>query len=284
MSVKKYCYCENNCKYETLSKEEILAAIANAIETGTVGDCDTGFITTIKTINGQPLKFFVGTQSEYAALTVSQKQNLFAIITDDTTKEGILAAINELAEDVEALKIWREKIELGEIAVPKANKATSATSASEATKARQDSYGEFFKQRYLNIPTSNSRGYVSGKPINGLRILVADDGIGTFYHARLRSSSNNDFYDFGIIYANCNGDDPIFSPTVTIPYANNVLVGLQLVITPEDEWIGDHRYFNVNVYCYNYATGEKFTDSNNELYRSSTIEMRGLNGEFFIGE
>jgi len=80
MSVKKYCYCENNCKYETLDKEEILAAIAQAVESGTVGECDTGFITTIKTINGQPLKFFVGTQAEYAALSDEQKQNLFAII------------------------------------------------------------------------------------------------------------------------------------------------------------------------------------------------------------
>ena len=33
MSVKKYCYCENNCKYETMSKEEILAAIAQAVAT-----------------------------------------------------------------------------------------------------------------------------------------------------------------------------------------------------------------------------------------------------------
>ncbi len=101
MSVKKYCYCENNCRYETLSKEEIFAAIMQAVETGTIGDCDTGFITTIQTITGQPLKFFVGEQSEYEKLSDNLKKNLFAIITNDTTKDSLLSTIEELKKRVE---------------------------------------------------------------------------------------------------------------------------------------------------------------------------------------
>ena len=107
-----YVICDNNCKYEGMTKEQILAAIAQAIETGTVGDCDTGFITTIKTINGQPLRFFVGEQSEYEALT--DKENLFAIITNDTTKESIIAAVETLQEIMD-----------GDRAVPLATNATN---------------------------------------------------------------------------------------------------------------------------------------------------------------
>lgn len=51
----------------------------------------------INTINGVALKFFVGKQAEYDELSDAQKQdNLFAIITDDATKEGILKAIENL--------------------------------------------------------------------------------------------------------------------------------------------------------------------------------------------
>lgn len=115
MSVKKYCYCENNCKYETLDKEEILAAIAQAIETGKVGECDTGFITTLKTINGTPLKFFVGEQSEYEALAAEQKINLFAIITNDTTKEGILKALEDLNAWKAEIETWRNNTQLKQV-------------------------------------------------------------------------------------------------------------------------------------------------------------------------
>lgn len=95
-----YVLCGNNCKYESMTKEQILAAIAQAIETGSIGNCDTGFITTVKTINGIPLKFFVGTQAAYNELAEEEQQNLFAIITDDTTKESILKAL----EEIETLK------------------------------------------------------------------------------------------------------------------------------------------------------------------------------------
>lgn len=48
----------------------------------------------IKTVNGTVLRFFVGEQSVYDTLTNAQKQGLFAIITDDKTKEEIWNAIN----------------------------------------------------------------------------------------------------------------------------------------------------------------------------------------------
>lgn len=132
---KVYVICDNNCKYEGMTKEAILAAIAQAIETGTVGECDTGFITTIKTINGSPLKFFVGEQSEYEALSEEAKANLFAIITNDTTKDALLAAVDILAKDSEEMAAKLEKVCNGDTVVPNANSAASARSADIATRA-----------------------------------------------------------------------------------------------------------------------------------------------------
>ena len=50
----------------------------------------------IQTINGTTLKFFVGNQATYNALSDEQRQDLFAIITDDNSKEEIYTAIEEL--------------------------------------------------------------------------------------------------------------------------------------------------------------------------------------------
>ena len=51
----------------------------------------------IKTITDTSLRMFVGTKAEYDALADGLKQNLFAIITDDPTREDILSAVNDLA-------------------------------------------------------------------------------------------------------------------------------------------------------------------------------------------
>lgn len=99
-----YVICDNNCKYEGLTKEQIYAAIIQAIETGSIGNCDTGFITTIKTINDIPLRFFVGSQAEYDALTTEEKANLFAIINEDATKDELLKTIANLKDGTESVQ------------------------------------------------------------------------------------------------------------------------------------------------------------------------------------
>lgn len=75
---------------ETLAKDEtLIGAVANNVE-------DARWI---NTITGTKLKFFVGKQAEYDALSDATKQNLFAIITDDTTKDDI----EELQEGLDLL-------------------------------------------------------------------------------------------------------------------------------------------------------------------------------------
>lgn len=117
-----YVICDQNCKFEGMTKEQILTAIAQAVETGTIGDLDTGFITTIKTINGTPLKFFVGEQAEYDALTAEEKEGLFAIITNDATKAGLLEAIKDLQTNYNEL---HDSLADGSFVVEKANTINS---------------------------------------------------------------------------------------------------------------------------------------------------------------
>lgn len=96
-----YVICDKNCKFEGMTKEQILTAIMQAVNEGTFGDIDAGFITTIKTINGKSIKFFYGEQAAYNELSDEEKENLFAIITNDTTITDLAAALEELKEAFE---------------------------------------------------------------------------------------------------------------------------------------------------------------------------------------
>lgn len=96
---KFYVTCELGCKFESMTKEQIYTAIMQAVNEGTISNIDAGFITTVKTINGKALKFFVGEQSEYEALSAGEREGLFAIITNDSTKEGLLKALDKLQKD-----------------------------------------------------------------------------------------------------------------------------------------------------------------------------------------
>ena len=91
-----------------------------------------GVATAIRTINDVELGFFVGTLEEYGTLTDVEKQNLFAIITDDPSKEEFENALAELSKNHEALK---GSLTSGSLEVAKAKYATSAGSAGSATNA-----------------------------------------------------------------------------------------------------------------------------------------------------
>ena len=99
---KYYCYCDSNCKFETMTKEQILAAIAQAVETGSVGNCDTGFVTKVKEQNGGScVTFWVGTRAQYNAIE-TKEQNCMYIITDDTTSADILRTCQKAITDAES--------------------------------------------------------------------------------------------------------------------------------------------------------------------------------------
>ena len=63
------------------------------------------------------LQFWVGTQEEYAKLTSDEKQGLFAIITNDTTKATLDAAIKALQDTVNGIKIGTVSAGVAETAI-----------------------------------------------------------------------------------------------------------------------------------------------------------------------
>lgn len=107
---KVYVICDLNCKFEGMTKEQIYTAIVQAVNEGTIGDIDTGFVQTIKTINGKALKFFVGEQHEYELLSEKDREGLFAIITNDMDKYSILTAIETLQKSVNEMPEKIEKV------------------------------------------------------------------------------------------------------------------------------------------------------------------------------
>lgn len=92
-----YALDANNNLIETLSKEEILDAIAQAQQGGSVLDYSNAFVTKIREINANDdLQFWIGTQAEYNALAVKEN-NVLYIISDDNHKEEIIEAIENIA-------------------------------------------------------------------------------------------------------------------------------------------------------------------------------------------
>lgn len=92
-----YVFNDANCKFESMTKEEILTAIAQAVATHEIHDVDTGFITTIKERNADTaLKIWRGTQAEYNAI-VTPDPDTFYIITDDDSIEQLQDSIDSVA-------------------------------------------------------------------------------------------------------------------------------------------------------------------------------------------
>lgn len=94
--------CADNCKFEGMTKEQILTAIEQAISTGEIKDVDTGFVTKIKERNnGAALSFWVGTTAQYNALE-KKSANCFYILTDDTMTEDINQTIASFEKSLES--------------------------------------------------------------------------------------------------------------------------------------------------------------------------------------
>lgn len=90
--------CDSNCRYPAMTKEQILAAITQAVENGEVRDVDTGFVTKIKEKNaGVDLTFWVGTTAQYNALA-KKEENCMYILTDDETGKSLESAVAEMYE------------------------------------------------------------------------------------------------------------------------------------------------------------------------------------------
>ena len=99
-SGKYYVIAEGNNLYESMTKEEILAAITQAVSTHAIADVDTGFVTTVKETNrNKGLTFWIGTSAEYNAIQ-TKVPDCFYILTDDPMLDDIESAVTDVASQV----------------------------------------------------------------------------------------------------------------------------------------------------------------------------------------
>ena len=106
---KYYCFCGSNCKYETMTKEQILAAITQAASGSSVIDPDAAVVSKVKETNsGGAVTFWVGTQAEYNALESVAKDCLY-IITNDSSVIDLQNAMRTLQEATEEAHAATEK-------------------------------------------------------------------------------------------------------------------------------------------------------------------------------
>lgn len=151
-----YVICNSNCKYESMTKEQIIAAITQAVNEGTIGNVDTGFVQTIKTVNNRGIKLFVGTQAEYNALSDSEKVNdLFAIITDDVTSADFEIMIEAAYKDLHELEQKLNKILDGTFIVGRATNAQNDVNGN----AIDNTYSAFLKQTLYSYFNSEANVY-----------------------------------------------------------------------------------------------------------------------------
>lgn len=95
---------EDKNAFEGMTKEQITAAILEAVNEGTVSNIDAGFITKLQEQNKKEnLKVWVGTMAEFNAIQTKDPETLY-LFTDDPTVDDIEAAITSVENDLEGYK------------------------------------------------------------------------------------------------------------------------------------------------------------------------------------
>lgn len=101
--LKVFALDEGANKHQTMTKEQIIAAIVQAVNNGTIGNIDTGFITKIQEINNKTnLKVWIGTNAEFTALPTKDTDTLY-LFTDDPTIDDMEEAVTTVKEAISKL-------------------------------------------------------------------------------------------------------------------------------------------------------------------------------------
>ena len=80
-----YVFCDDDCKYEGMTKAEILEAIEAALEKGYVSDPTGAVFSRIKELNANgTLQFWKGTEAQFNALNVAVTRSVIRIGADGT--------------------------------------------------------------------------------------------------------------------------------------------------------------------------------------------------------
>lgn len=159
---------------------EIAETLANNADFSQAVIDACGGQTKITTINGKTLRFFVDTQEEYDKLSVAEQQNLFAIITDDKTKEAIFNAIAELQSRADAINTDIDNMTKG--LVNGDFVVTKATYAGIADSTQKDGKGNQIDTTYarpsnFDVFTEGLKKYITAPlgAVTVLKVSSADD-------------------------------------------------------------------------------------------------------------
>lgn len=103
--LKVYALDDGANKHQSMTKEQIITAITQAINDGTITNIDAGFITKLQEKNhNKALQLWIGTSAEFQALESKNEDTLY-MLTDDTTVDDLANAITALETNL------NEKIE-----------------------------------------------------------------------------------------------------------------------------------------------------------------------------
>lgn len=125
-----YGFCEANCKHRVLTLDQTVELIQEMASSGF--QVPEGYIpkTAVNAIidqnTGKELAVFVGTQEEYN-LWNGDKENVFAIITDDTTLKQLRERLSSVEANASVITKTIENILDGSIAVHNAKYASADT-------------------------------------------------------------------------------------------------------------------------------------------------------------
>lgn len=207
---------------ETAITEQEQASVA-VVEKTIIQSVEDGLIQNsinfIKTINGVLLKFFCGTQAAYEALTAEQKQNLYALITDDKSADDIIEVLDGICS--------------GNIEVPNANRAA------HADKARDDILGNSFTDKYFGVYQphleftydSSRYGYVN-VPLGGRFFEV---------YMRVTRGGDTTLYNHGVVYI-----DGTTSTVCTVKNSADYYITFHSSVSSEDLLYGST--YDIKVY------------------------------------
>lgn len=168
-----YVFCEDNCKFESMTKEQIITAIAEA--TGkTPTAVDAAFITKIKEQNANvAVKIWVGTQAEFNALTEKDANTIYYY--DDTDVEDLTSAIENIVNGTTPVAEAKHALKADEATkATNANYATSAGSASSATSAT----------RATNATNAAKTDFTNARVSGGVKasnIILSENGTYNFW-------------------------------------------------------------------------------------------------------
>lgn len=208
---KYYCFCSSNCKYETMTKEQIITAIEQAVEDGEIRDVDTGFVTRVQELHAaKALTFWIGTMAAYNAIETPETNCLY-IITDDTQEDDLNNTMESLMRNVEELQEQCGAL-LGDTKYTNGNK-------------------EYISHRGIGYLTSGTDGVHVAITIPVSKTIDADAVLFDGNVALCPCIPDNEMLRLGTLINNSNGVIPKFELRPTGIFTQ--------VLIPEDLYTGD---------------------------------------------